>query len=308
MNEQQIKIIISGYLADDQAGLSKENPKLDFKTRWYDLKDNSEINEFLKDTSAIANTPGLDGFVVIGYDEKFPKTYHDAYFSQSNLKDSNELVGLLIKRVDRAYNITCYDMEIDGHKLSVLHIPPSFDKPHVIKSYQKKTNPPTEHRVFIRNGTTTRVATKYDFDFMAYDRKNNTPEYSLFLSTSKGSMHPTHGIDQQINLNTGIIIENSGLRPVAIKELELTFYYPDQTVTYFARDNKEERFDTNISVSNLIIHPAEIKKFTVLNFISKEKLTPTEFHNFMNHYIAFESIKALIRLNNGRVIQTGIEY
>jgi hypothetical protein len=43
MNEEQIKTIITGYLADDQAGLIKDNPKLDFKIRWYDLKNNTLI-------------------------------------------------------------------------------------------------------------------------------------------------------------------------------------------------------------------------------------------------------------------------
>jgi hypothetical protein len=305
MNEEQIKTIISGYLADDQAGLSKENPKLDFKARWYDLKDNSDINEFLKDTSAIANTPGLDGFVVIGYDEK-TKVFDDAYFSQSNLKDSNELVGLLIKRVDRAYNVICYDLEIDGHKLSVLHVPPSFDKPHVIKSYQKKTNTPIEHRVFIRNGSTTRVATKYDLDFMAYDRKNNTPEYALFLSSSKSSLQLSHDHAQSVLLNASIVIENSGLRPVAIKELTLTFYYVDQVITYTSRDNRDERFNTLIDVSNLIIHPFEIKSFTALTFVSKEKLTPTEFRLLQNN-TNFEVVQATIKLNNGRLMQTNLE-
>lgn len=42
---------------------------MDFKTKWYDLTNETEINEFVKDTSAIANTPGLHGFIVIGYGE-----------------------------------------------------------------------------------------------------------------------------------------------------------------------------------------------------------------------------------------------
>lgn len=291
---------------DAQAGLSKENPKLDFKSKWYNLNDDGDINEFLKDTSAIANTPGLDGFVVIGYDER-SNLFSEAHFTQSNLRDSNELVGLLIKRVDRAYSLTSFDLEIDGHKLSVLHIPPSFDKPHVIKNYQKKNKPAIEHRVFIRNGTTTRVATKYDLDFMAYDRKNISPEYALFVSTSKQSIVPGHNSDQGISLSAGIVIENNGLRPVAIKELMLTFYYPNKVITYLARDNKEERFNSNISVSNLIIHPFEIKSFTALTFISKKKFTNTEFTEFMKSYNSFVAMKATIILNNQRRLETNVE-
>ena len=306
MNEAQIKTIISGYLIDAQAKMTKENPKLDFKAKWYNLKDDGDINEFIKDTSAIANTPGLDGFVVIGYDEG-SDSFSDAYFTHSNLSDTSELTGLLMKRVDRAYHLSCIDMEIDGHHLSILHIPPSFDKPHVIKNYQKRGKPAVEHRVFIRNGSVTRVATKYDFDFMDYDRKNNTPDYAIFISTSKISLHPSHGNDGRIQLEMAMVIENSGIRPIAIKQVQLTFFYQERKLRYVSTTNKAEVINSHIDVANLIIQPFEIRSFTGLTFQSNEKVTSSEFAEFTKMYIAFEAIQATLRLNNGRLLETKVE-
>ena len=45
MNEQQIKTIIQNYLEQAQQGLVNENPKLNFKLKWPDLKNETEINE-----------------------------------------------------------------------------------------------------------------------------------------------------------------------------------------------------------------------------------------------------------------------
>jgi hypothetical protein len=306
MTEFEIINIVKGYISDSLAGLSKENPKLDFKAKWYDLKQEEAINEFIKDSSSIANTPGLDGFIVIGFDDG-SNTFMDSVFSDSNLKDSNELVGMLIKKVDRNYHLASYDIMIDGHKLSVLHIPPSFDKPHVIKNYRYKSGKIEEHRVFIRNGTSTRIATKYDLDFIAYDRKNNIPEYALYVSTSKISISPRLSTTHDVDLNIGLIIENNGLRPVAITEIILTFYYSDSTLSYISRTNKEEILNTIISVSNLIIQPALIRNFSGLVFSCQQKMTETEFNQYAKKYNEFDSLAAKIKLNNGKIIETKIQ-
>ena len=69
MTEAQLIPITESYIIQSEEGLEKENLKFDFKKKWYNLKDEGEINEFIKDTSAIANTVGLDGFIIIGFDD-----------------------------------------------------------------------------------------------------------------------------------------------------------------------------------------------------------------------------------------------
>ena len=46
-------------------------------------------SHYRADSSAIVNTVGLDGFLIIGYDDK-TKSFFDAKFSNSNLKDSSK--------------------------------------------------------------------------------------------------------------------------------------------------------------------------------------------------------------------------
>ena len=67
--------------------------------------------------------------------------------------------------------------------MSILHIPPSFDKPHLIKNYKNEKGREEQHRIFVRHGSTTRLANKYDIDFMNYDKKNLVPEYRINLSS-----------------------------------------------------------------------------------------------------------------------------
>ncbi len=285
MNEQQIKSIIQSYLEQAQQGLDKENPKLDFKLEWPDLKNETKINEFLKDTTAIANTPGLDGFLVFGYDEK-KKKFQNANFEDCGLRDENELQNLIIKRVDRAFTFSNHDVEIDGNFLSAIHLPPSFDKPHVIRNYKSKNGNETEHRVFIRHGTTTRVATKYDYDFMNYDRKNCLPEYSLHITTATTgySLNPSGGKDKLIG---NLTIENNGLRPVAINKILLIFIEENKEAIFISSTNEQAPINKHIRVSNLVIHPGTIENYPSLNFglksNSKEFINEFEKVNTSNN-------------------------
>ena len=185
--EKQIKIYICQALHSIEKGkkADNENPKLDFKREWYDMKTPIGINEFLKDTTAIANTVGLDGFIVFGFDDKTGK-FFESNFEDSKLKDTSDLNGIIIKRCSNLFDVIFYPIEIDGNKLSVLHIPPTLEKPIVILNYQKfhkdkSIKDEEAHRIFIRKGTAIYPASKYDLELMFYDRKNIQPDYELEL-------------------------------------------------------------------------------------------------------------------------------
>lgn len=134
MDLETIKAKVKEHIEQSKAGLSKEDVKFDFKAKWHDLSTGPGKNEFLKDTSAIANTFGPDGFLVYGFDEK-NNQFTGAKFSDSNLRDSNELYGILVSGLGEAFDLNLYEIEIDGTFLSVLHIPPALNKPFVIKNY-----------------------------------------------------------------------------------------------------------------------------------------------------------------------------
>ncbi len=89
---------------------------------------------FLKDACAIANTVGLDGYIVIGFDEK-TKELTNVKFDNSGLRDSNEINGIISRNVDPFLQINTFDMIFGKLSLSILHIPVSLEKPHVIRNY-----------------------------------------------------------------------------------------------------------------------------------------------------------------------------
>jgi predicted HTH transcriptional regulator len=143
MDEAEIKKKISQSIELSSQGLSQEHPKFDFKHQWYNLKDNKEINEFLKDACAIANTPGGDGFIVIGFDEK-TKEFYPARFSDSGLRDTSDINGIVRSKVDPEIEINILDVLYDEHPISVLHIPESINKPYVIKQFMRFSKPNQE--------------------------------------------------------------------------------------------------------------------------------------------------------------------
>jgi hypothetical protein len=307
MTEEKIIQVTESYINQALSGLDKENPKLDFKTKWYNLNDELEINEFIKDTSSIANTPGLDGFIIIGFNEK-SKSFNDSKFSDCGLLDSNELPGIIIKRVDRAYNITNYDIEINGNKISVIYIPPSFDKPHVIRKYKSRSGKEEDQRVFIKNGSTTRIATKYDYDFISYDRKNNLPEYSIHISSAVLSyyfnrMSESGLIETTLNLT----IENNGLRPIAINEIVLEITIQEKTEKFYSYLNKQALSNQAIKVSNFIIQPATICNYSYLIFRTIKSFSNEEFGSYYIDNSKISSIKAIVKINTGRELETFLE-
>ena len=272
MERSAIETLVTSYIEQDLGGQEIENPKFDFKAKWYNLQIPKDINEFLKDTSAMANTFGLDGFIVIGYDSKL-KAFTPTLFSDSNLKDSSYLNDLINKKIDRLFDIAVYDLLVNKNKISVLHIPPSIDKPHVIKNYQtfdKNNNIVKEehHRIFVRKNTSTYPASKNDIELMFYDRKNIIPDYKILCSfhtdtlNINASSHQTDNERVITRLTSGLnlIFENLGKRPVAIIEVQVSF-------TLFEDPNSHDiiHFTTgkHYRSSEIIIQPNRIEGVTI---------------------------------------------
>jgi len=272
MERSTIETLVTSYIEQDLGGQEIENPKCDFKAKWYDLQTPKDINEFLKDTSAIANTFGLDGFIIIGYDSKL-KSFTQATFSDSNLKDTSYLNDLINKKIDRLFDIAVYDFLINNNKISVLHIPPSVDKPHVIRNYQTfdKTNnigKEEQHRIFVRKNTSTYPASKNDIELMFYDRKNIIPDYKILCSfhtdTLNISASSHHNGEQReissVKAGMNLVFENLGKRPVAIIEIQISFTLFDDPSS-----NEIMHFTTGNGYrgSEIIVQPNRIEGVTI---------------------------------------------
>lgn len=233
MTQQEIELYISSMINQSLAGQDIEHPKLEFKSKWYDLKEEKTKAAFIKDTTAMANTVGLDGFIVIGYDES-KQQFMPVQFSDCKLKDSSELPDIINRHVDRAFDIRYFPITVNGNPLNVLHIPPSLDKPHVIRLHRSWPNSglkEEKHRVYVRKGTKIEEATKYDLDFMYYDRKNLQPEYELYTFIDLNNLRlGLSAKDHQIyskavdecSGNLTLTIENTGRRSVHITGITCT--------------------------------------------------------------------------------------
>jgi Putative DNA-binding domain len=304
MNFEQIRKEIESLLSISLSGQEIENPKVDCKRQWYNFTNEDDKNKFLKDASSIANTVGLDGFIIIGYDEK-DKKFYDATFSDSGLRDTSDLNGVINRNVDRFFEISNHEILYNGHKLSILHIPPSFDKPHVITCYKtfKSSNQVKEekHRIFVRKGTSSDYATKYDLEFMYYDRKNVMPEYSIISSVNLDKLlfrHIKYGSDVQFIMDPILTFENSGRRPVAIVLIDFQFLF----------EPKYEKFNycfTSGIISPIILHPNEIINNKIRFETGHiENLIFDEIQNLYNLNRELRTTNITLRMSNNKIIKS----
>lgn len=312
MNEAEIKNLVTSYIEQALGGMDKENPKFDFKRSWYDLKKPKDINEFLKDTSSIANTIGPDGFIVIGFDDKRNEFYNST-FKASNLRDSSDLINLINSRVDRLFTINTVDININGNSLSVIHIPPSLDKPHVIRQYIKfdkegKVKQEEDNKIFVRRNSSSVSASKYDLELMYYDRKNIIPDYLLF-----GNFHVKASQFGKVNgaitsFATHFTLENTGRRPLAISHIKLIVceFNPPLEEDMLYLDSGDQYLSSNILIPSgqiwngriqLIQDTSRNNKYFNDFFLNKNTkslyFSPLEIH-LANAEIVFTDLKKIL--------------
>lgn len=276
MTEQQIINQVEVILKKAENNQEIENPKVEFKREWYKLKEKGKSYfEFLKDTSSIANTFGLDGFIIIGFDEK-QKSYFSAKFHDTGLNDTSKVYPLINKNVADPFDINIYDIEINGNFLSVIHLPGSINKPHVIKLFKrfdKNGNSKDEqNKIFVRKDTGIYTASKYDLELMYYDKKNNIPEYEIRVDATKidFKQHDHHAIPKT-QFVIFFTIENLGRRVIAINKMWINVLFPDNTELKFNLTGEINPVSGTSSIENkaYIIKSNDIDFFTKLMFMAK---------------------------------------
>jgi len=300
MTQIEIKNLVERLISNSAAGMEVENPKVDFKKKWYELSKKSGIYEFIKDTTAIVNTIGPDGFIIIGYDEG-SKTFHDSSFKKSKLRDTSNLNGIITKHVSYPFELTVYDEIINGNKLSIIHIPPSIEKPHVIKLYKKIRGKKTreyQNHIFIRKGTITTVANRYDLELMNYDKKNLNKPYQTHIFLRGFREVNLSGV--KISSKVFLTIENLGIRPLAICKMKLVAKLPDgkelkfegKILKNFEGEHKDSPLSTNpvVIASNSIVNLAI--EFKTIDGANKAKM------------LEFDKVKEKLLTVTGELILT----
>lgn len=260
MSIEEIKTIVKEHIDQALQGQSKESLKFEFKYKWPNLKDPRELNEFLKDITAMANTYGPDGFIVYGFDDD-AKKFNDVQFTDCELKDDSQLFDLQSRYLSNNFDLNEYDETIDGHQLSILHFPPTLHKPILIKNYrtfhkdghEKRSE---EHKIFVRNGTTIRTAKKEDLELMSYDRKNIVPEYDFqvaLLELKTRNMGDARAVYE-------LTIENTGRRPISLRKIRLIVETENGIYQLTA---SQQVISNNLpnSMPNLYVKPNDIRFF-----------------------------------------------
>ncbi len=236
MKREEIQKRVEEYLAHAQEGLEIENPKIDFKAKWYNLKDKLGEAEFVKDTTSIANTIGLDGFIIIGFDDEKKAFTQSTFKIDSGLKDTDELSKIIIKRCSNLFDIALYEFVIISNKVSVLHIPPTLEKPIVIKNHITKRRE-EQQRIFVRKGTSTFPASKYDIEMMFYDRKNVEPKYQYDISLMTVSIRESSVGKKQFfkiinTIDLEVIFDNYGKRTIALKDASVFLKNENEAIAF----------------------------------------------------------------------------
>jgi len=304
-SEIEIKKKVKESIEQSINGLEKESTKLDFKLKWYNLKEEKEVFEFIKDTTALVNTVGLDALIIIGYDEK-RKIFQDAKITDSKRK-ATDINDIFSKRVSTFFDLNIYEfdnIEIKGANrvLSVIHIPIFLDKPVVIKGFKnfrqldKNGNPRIEEqKIFVRKNSSNRPASKYDIDLMYYDRKNIIPDYRAFfniinvIETQKPLSKKNKNNYSEILFY--IFLENLGSRSLSLSHIELKCFVPIERrnpLEYLFSSSKLYRFDLSYKMTNkalplssLIINPNSANSF----ILEVEKVfSPSRREQFINKW------------------------
>ncbi len=294
--------MVSSYVEQSIEGLTIENSKFDFKRVWYDLKDEQGAQEFIKDSSAIANTYGPDGCIVIGFDDK-AKEFTDVTLPI----DPSEIINLINKRVDRLFEINTYDIKLFDHSLSIIHIPASLDKPHVIRNYKSyhsdgKEKQSLQNVIFVRKNTRRDFATRYDLDLMMWDNKNITPEYRIIPSFNTETIHFTQYDDEIPKCILSLTLENIGKRPVGIIQMELKIKFLEN-----ARFFDEMLFSLNRKEQAILIQSGamwtgrvELNSISNMDKTSSKKLIESFKQNKM--YLKFTPLT--MTLSTGKTIKS----
>jgi hypothetical protein len=225
MSVEEIKSFISTQILQSLDGYMVETNKLDFKRQWYDFKNEDGLNEFLKDSTSIINSyGGGHGFLVIGYDEK-TRNFYESPFSHSGFKNDSDLLGIVKRKVDRPFNLQVIDhifvTQEFHHKISIIHLLPSLDKPHVIRQFTKG-GAQYLNEIFIRKDKNCERASKADLDLMYAERPSLlTDRKAIFtFKTTRTRFYPNHD-EKAFFLTSNIAIENGGFKAFAINSIQV---------------------------------------------------------------------------------------
>lgn len=264
LTKEEIQEKISRYIDQALQGIDNEEPKLDYKRGYPDLKDKASKSKFLKLVTAIANTLGEHGFIVYGFDpsDRQEQFFYTPSFSDTKFRDDNELNGLIVGNVSHSFEIIRYPIEYKDKQLEVLYIPATNEKPYLVRRWEDKKGNIQENQIFIRKGTGTFNANKGDIDLMYFYRgkeQNVTPDYDIELSVININEKSVYEKTPQNFKNIELLIENTGKRPFSISKIELITENNEVTSFDDPIQEMKGKETTSSKIRKFIFYKGELK-------------------------------------------------
>lgn len=302
LSELEMRNKVRFLINQHQLGLETESNKVEFKSKWFNLKDKIGISSFMKSISAIANTYGLEGFLIFGYDES-TKKLHETNFTMCGLDDKSKILDIMTRNLSDIIPINIIDDKLNGISYSFVHIPPTNKKPIIIKNYQTKDKKgnikDNQHRVFVRTASGTRYAQKFDFDLMNYDNSNIKTEFDLEIDYLNW-----HIESNPTSIKILMEVENIGLRPLIIGSSSIVFEDDSESVQFNASYIKVNEEDLKGTPIRLVLKPGDITRLYIkyqTYFIKSEKEISKLFRDKKYQK------EVLIRTNKSLIFRKNIE-
>jgi hypothetical protein len=256
-----------------KSGADIENPKIELKKEWWNLSEDLQRNEFLKDITAMANTPGETGYIIVGIDPK--GELYDAVIPL----DPSKIRGIICKHIQDPMNVEIYLTSVDDKNISVIEVPMSLNKPHIIKEF-RSSKQTISMFIPIRKGTSINAANKYDIDFMYLEKNRRIViDYGLdvkisnFTGFNSGGDGSDLGSDTKIGIPATVI--NKGINVNCIMGGKLIIEEPLEVGIKVEHDLKLIEIDErkyHLSNSDFPkIHSNDTRRFFMVFGISKSE-------------------------------------
>ncbi|WP_281217288.1 AlbA family DNA-binding domain-containing protein [Lysinibacillus capsici] len=202
-----------------KSGAQYENPTIELKREFWNLSKDEGKNEFAKDLTVMANSQYGGGNIIVGIDGETGDLHHTTL-----PLDAAKLADIINRKVLEPFTVEFKELLVDGKNIIVIHIPRSYNKPHMLREYKNR-------QMFIpmRKGTRTVSADRYDLDLMYTEREKIViPPYRLEPLIGQDELQINPSFSRGLySLNCLINIHNSGSRTNVVLGGNITIYKED---------------------------------------------------------------------------------
>lgn len=310
---------IQEYIRTIKNGGIIENPKLDLKREWWDFTDDKGAYEFVKDTTALANTPGSNGYIIIGIDEKTGDICDAPFPTQSKYNDPTKLGNLIYSKVQEPFTVEFYQYLIEDKSVVVVEIKESYNQPHIIKNHKTKKNHDIQNFIPIRKSTGTYATDKFDIDAMYYNRNISIPNYKLDIYIAKETLTFEQNYKNRRGFSINVNILNTGQRTNIVTSGVITLFKEGSPEFNF--EMKQFRCKADVSrewkdmheQDFITLQPNEINNFNI-GFLVPPEQAVNFFHEYdrgLQKYqlqLSINDIKNTPSTSNLFIVKRGINY